>query len=308
MFNRKHFLMDSIDGGDGSSGGGGSGGDSNADTSVATNSDTIVRNASPTETSVAEWHGLTEPDDLAYVANKGWQSAQDMYKSYRGVEKLIGRNPDTLIEMPRADDPEGFRSVMSKLGLPADAKDYKFDKPEDLPVDESYMDWARGEFHKIGLTGKQVEDLTKGHNEYLRNAMQMNKQDYENGVAADEQSLKREWGAGYDRMVNTSKNAASSLGFSEQMIDAIEMQIGYGATMKFFAGLGQKMAEDGFVSGDGGSRSFGGNSTPAEAKAQWDQLKLDESFVKALHDSSHPGHAAAKDKQTKLFNLMYPDG
>jgi hypothetical protein len=31
--------------------------------------------------------------------------------------------------------------------------------------------------------------------------------------------------------------------------------------------------------------------TPAEAKTQWDQKKLDPNFMAALRDKSHPGHA-----------------
>ena len=131
--------------------------------------------------------------------------------------------------------------------------------------------------------------------------------DYERNVTADKQALLKEWGGGSERMFNAATTAANALGFTQEMVDAIENAVGYGSTMKFFAGLGQKLSEDGFVSGDNNrGGAFSDTLTPQEAKAQWDAAKLDPNFQKALFDASHPGHAAAKDRQAKLFSIMYP--
>lgn len=253
------------------------------------------------------WHGMTDPADVAFIANKGWSSPADVVKSYQGAEKLIGKNPSDLITIPRADDTDGFRAAMARLGMPAEAKDYKIEVPEG--IDPAYSDWARGKFHELGLTASQAEGLAKANNEYIAGLTKQAQQDYANNVAADKMALLKEWGAGHERMLNTAKAAASALEFTPEVVDAIEKQIGYGETMKLFAKLGQKMSEDGFVGADaGGQKGFGDMVTPDEARAQWEEAKLDANFVKALGDPSHPGHKSAQDKQSKLFKLMYPEG
>lgn len=255
----------------------------------------------------AHWSGLTEAADIAYVDNKGWKSPTDVYKSYRGVETLVGRDPSTLVPLPRLDDPEGFRSVMQKLGLPESPDEYEFDKPEGMALDEGYMGWARQTFHKIGLPGPLAKQLTAEHNAYIKGVMEQQAKDYELAVTADKQALLKEWGGGHERMMNVATTAAKTLGFTPEMIDSMEKTIGYAGTMKFFAQLGSKLGEDKLVSQDGEPKTFVDTLTPDEARMQWEQAKLDQNFVNALKDNQHPGHKAAKEKQNRLFAIMYPN-
>jgi hypothetical protein len=257
----------------------------------------------------APWHGITEPEGTAYVANKGWQSIGDVIKSYQGAEKLIGRDPSTLLSMPRADDPAGFRAVMSKLGLPETPDKYDFGKPADgePAFDESYMGWARNTFHKVGLPAEMAKQLTAEHNNYIKGLMTQQAADYDLAVQADKTALLKEWGGGHERMMNAAQNAAKSLGFTPEMVDAMEQSVGYAGTLKFFAQLGQKMGEDKFVSGSEGEKRFGDTLTPDDARQQWEAMKLDPVQKAALQDKQHPAHKATWEKQTKLFAIMYPN-
>jgi hypothetical protein len=255
----------------------------------------------------APWHGLTDPEGATYVGNKGWQSAADVVKSYQGAEKLIGRDPSTLLQMPRADDPAGFREVMSKLGLPASPDKYEFDKPEGLSIDEGYQTWAKQAFHKAGVPAPVAKALVAEHNAHVKAQLDARDTEYKAAVTADKAALLKEWGGGHERMLNAAQTAAKSLGFTGEMVDALEQSLGYAGTMKFFAQLGQKLGEDNFVSEssrDGGR--FSDTMTPAEAKAAWEGMKIDPTMRAALSDNQHPGHKAAKEKQTRLFGIMYP--
>lgn len=282
-------------------------------TTAATTTDTTAATTTTTAATTAttapapHWSGLTEAADIAYAENKGWKSPADVYKSYRGVETLVGRDPSTLVPLPRLDDPEGFRSVMQKLGLPESPDKYEFDKPADMALDEGYMGWARQTFHKIGLPAAQAKQLTAEHNAYIKGVMEQQAKDYDLSVASDKQALLKEWGGGHERMMNAAQTAAKSLGFTPEMIDSMEKTVGYASTMKFFAQLGSKLGEDKLVNQEGGPQRFGDALTPDEAKIQWEQSKLDPNFVKALNDNQHPGHKAAKEKQTRLFGIMYPN-
>jgi hypothetical protein len=240
------------------------------------------------------------------VANKGWQSPADVIRSYQGVEKLVGRDPSTLLAIPRADDPDGMRAAFSKLGMPDDPAKYEFAKAEGVTPDEGYVGWARGAFHKAGLTAAQVKGLTAEHNAYVASVMEKQAKDYDLQIGAEKAELLNEWRGGHERMMNAAQTAAKELGFTPAMIDSMERTIGYKETMKFFAGLGSKLGEDNFVSGAGGG-GFNGALTPAEAKNQWEAMKTDPTESKALFDMSHPGHQAAKIKQARLFKTMYPE-
>lgn len=283
--------------------------DQNAAATTTTAADTTTAAATTTTAATPPaWHGLTDPEDISYVENKGWDGAKAVINSYRGAEKLIGRDPNTLLVMPRADDPAGFRAVMQKLGLPESPEKYEFAKADGLPVDPGYEAWSRKTFHDLGLPAQTVKALTEAHNGYVKGVLEQQTKDYNEKVAADKQALLSEWRDGHERMMNAAQSAAKNLGFSGEMIDAMEKSIGYAATMKFFAQMGQKMGEDGFVtSGDGKPGKFGQGLTPAEAKAEWDNMKADPVMSKALFDPSHPAHEQAKQKQSRLFGIMYPD-
>lgn len=256
----------------------------------------------------APWHGYTTPEDVAYVANKAWQGPQDAIRSYREAEKLIGRDPSTLLVMPRADDPQGFLSVMDKLGRPPSPDKYEFDLPQGADPKNPFLEWARGTFHKLGLPANVAKALVKEFDGYQAQTAEQFGKDYQTSVAADKTALQNEWRGGYERMMGMAQNAAKSLGFTAEMIDAMEAQIGYAATMKHFAELGKKMGEDSFVGGGEGGNGprFEGSMTPEEAQQAWAAKKMDANYMAALRDKSHPGHKEAQAMQTKLFAIMYP--
>lgn len=255
----------------------------------------------------APWHGITEPEIASYVENKGWKAPADVIKSYQGAEKLIGRDPSTLLPIPRADDPAGFRSVMAKLGLPETPDKYEFAKAEGITPDEGYVGWAKSTFHKVGMTAAQVKELTAEHNAYVAAQLKQQETDYNLAVEADKKALLAEWKGGHERMMTAAKTAVAALGFTQPMIDAMERTVGYAATMKHFAELGQKLGESSFSSGATKTNTFGPTMAPAEAKAEWEKMKADPVMVAALKDTNHPNHKSAKEKQTQLFAIMYPE-
>lgn len=255
------------------------------------------------------WHGLPETaaEDIAYINNKGWKGPTDVIASYRNAEKLVGRDPSTLLTMPRADDPAGFLEVMGKLGRPADAAKYEFaEPPAGMKPDDNYLTWARGTFHELGLTASQAKTLSGKHNEYVAGVMAQQQKDYELSVTSDKAALLSEWGGGHERMMASAKHAANTLGFTPEMVDAMEKSVGYAGTYKFFADLGKKMGESKFVVG-GDKPGFEGQMTPAEAKVEHDNMKLDPNVRAALLDKMHPAHKSMVDKQNKLIAIMYPE-
>jgi hypothetical protein len=243
------------------------------------------------------------------VTNKGWQGPADAVKAARNAEKLIGRDPNSLLVLPRADDPDGMRAVFQKLGLPDSPEKYdmKIGLPKDVAVDEGFAKGMQGLLHKANVTEGQAKELVAGYNAMLQAQQEQATKDYELNVQADKQALLDEWRGGHDRMMNRAKTAAQNLGFTPELIDAVEKHVGYAKTYKMFAEIGAKLGEDTFAgAGDGGG--FQAQLTPAEAKSQFESLRADPNHVKALTDKSHPGNKQAQEKENKLFAVMYPGG
>jgi hypothetical protein len=258
----------------------------------------------PAVTTPAAWHGLTEAADVAYLQNKGWATPGDVINSYRGAEKLIGKDPSTLLTLPRADDPVGFRAAMSRLGMPETADKYTLDTPEG--ANPAYATWAKETFHKAGLTATQATMLSKANNEYIKSQQLEATKNYERQVTTDKAALLGEWRGGYERMMASAQTAVKALGFSGEMVDALEGSLGYAGTMKFFAALGTKLGEDSFESGTN-KPGFNGTMTPQEAKVEWEKMKIDPVQKAALFNNQHPGHQAAKQKQKELFEVMHAE-
>jgi hypothetical protein len=181
------------------------------------------------------------------------------------------------------------------------------DIPQGVTPDEGYQKWAKSAAHEAMMTAAQLKTFSKSHNEYVKSILDQQETDYKMNMESDKQQLMKEWRGGYERMMNAASTAAKSLGFTPEMIDAIERTSGFSGTMKFFANLGQKMGEHGFVTdGNKSSGSFSDGLTPEEAKAEWANLKMDDNFMKILGNKDHPGHKTAQEKQNKLFAIMYP--
>lgn len=263
--------------------------------------------STPAPDAAAPWHGLTDPDAAAYVTNKGWQNPADVVKGYQNAEKLIGRDPSTLITMPRMDDPEGVKAVFQKLGLPesADKYDMTVGLPKGAKPDEGFAKSIQSILHKSNVTDSQAKTLVAEWNTLQTAAREQAAKDYELNVAADKQSLLDEWKGGHDRMMNRAKTAATTLGFTPELIDAIEKSVGYAGTYKLLAEMGGKLGEDTLVT-PSKNTDFGTTLTPDEAKAQLATARSDPNHIAALKDKSHPGHKMAQEKENKLFSIMYP--
>jgi hypothetical protein len=256
--------------------------------------------STPAPDAAAPWHGLTDPDAAAYITNKGWAAPADIVKSYQGVEKLIGRDPSTLITMPRMDDPEGVKSVFQKLGLPEspDKYDMAVGLPKGAKPDEGFAKTMQSILHKSNVTDSQAKTLVAEWNTMQTAARDQAAKDYELNVAADKQSLLDEWRGGHDRMMNRAKTAATTLGFTPELIDSIEKSLGYAGTYKLLAEMGGKLGEDTLVTPNKNT-DFGTTLTPDEAKNQLATARSDPNHIAALKDKSHPGHKMAQEKEKR---------
>jgi hypothetical protein len=66
------------------------------------------------------------------------------------------------------------------------------------------------------------------------------------------------------------------------------------------------LGEDKFVAaGDSKGPGFNLGMTPAEAKAEYGKMTMDQNVVKAMLDRQHPAHAEVMEKKARLMQLMH---
>ena len=257
----------------------------------------VAPTAQPSPGSV--WTAAFDEDTNAYVSNKGWKEPQDLLMSYRNLEKFAG-GAKNLLELPPEDaSPEQLDAFYTKLGRPASPDEYGIRPPEG--ADPELTNWFKGTAHKLGLSAKQAQALY-GEWNGMSGAMQeklqaQQAQESEKAIG----SLKQEWGQAFDTNIGAGRRAVAALGLDAGKLAAYEEKLGTAEMLKLFATLGSKMGEDSFA-GERGEGGFG--TTPAQAKAQIADLKLDKGFM----DKYLSGDKDAVSKMSRLMEAAYAGG
>lgn len=241
-----------------------------------------------------------------WAEKKGLSGVETALSSYRQLESMMGAPAEQLVRIPDGglslDSPDWAR-----LGAPADPKDYAFEVPEGMQADEGMQEFARKAFHAAKLNPQQAKAMNEAFNEMQMGNAKQDAETYSAEVATGEQNLKKDWGQGYEAKMGKARAAAQTLGMSKEIVDSIEVELGYEGTMKYLADLGERISgEDSFAEGGGGGPGGGGAMTPDQAKAAWEAKMKDETFMKAWLDKSHPYHETAIQERSQLYRLMFP--
>jgi hypothetical protein len=247
-----------------------------------------------------KWDAYAKDEDLGWLQTKGYKGPEDLIKAARNSEKMIGLDK---LPLPKDDnDVDGWNRVYEKLGRPKAANEYKLVLPEN--ADQTYVQTMAKAMHEAGLSQRQAERLSKINLEFQT---QFQKQQQIAQAAKDTQAtaaLRAEWGAAWDQQVEHARRFEREFGIDEATRHKFYGALGMAETVKFFNKLGLALTEDKRVGGEG---SGFGAKTPAQAKYEIDQLKLDKSFMDAYMDRNHPGHAGAMEKMTRLQNWAAPE-
>lgn len=140
-----------------------------------------------------------DKDIREWITKTGFKGPRDIAKSAYEQSKLIGSS----IRVPGKDATQEERDAfLNKLGRPAEAKDYAFEPPKDLPEDLPY-DGERAErfkatAHKLGLTAEQARGLHDWFaSETVEDFKGLSGQKAEQAAAiakAETEKLVKEWG------------------------------------------------------------------------------------------------------------------
>ena len=234
----------------------------------------------------------------AYKEEKSLQNfsnMDDFVKSYLHSQKLVGSEKINVPNKYSTD--EDWKQVYKKLGTPENADGYKYDLPEDHRIEDDVLKNFSNEAVKLGLLPHQAQGIMKYYNDVINEGM--NDQAAQMKVSQEESAkeLRKEYGATFDRQIQSAKNLAHSTLGKEFVTDTLLQdgsRLGDNPTLiKAFVNLANKLSEDVMVKGD--SVPY---LTVPEINKQIAALQQEGS---AYWDKKHPGHAEAVEEVAALI-------
>ncbi len=206
-------------------------------------------------------------------------------------QKLM--NKTNLMQKP--ETPEDYDNVFKAMGKPEDGTGYAM--PED--VTGSY-DHLRDLALNANMTNKQFESLVKSVAQLDATAMETQQNQQQESI----NTVKKEWGAAFDRNASQAVAALEATGAPESVIELAKAGNVDGQTLKWFHALSQKI---GGGEGSNAVADVGGDQvmTPAEARAQLDEIMQNGFADKSgpYWNVNHPRHEDTRAKAMKLRKL-----
>jgi len=203
--------------------------------------DAIVPNPS-TDTSGTWTQGMSD-EQVGAIQNKGWESASDMYNSYNELEAWRGVPAEQLMKKP--GEGESWDDFYSQIGRPEEASQYVYNAPEGVDMENNAMlDGIRETAFSEGMSAKQFTAMTDKYDEVF-NAQQTASEEATR-VAHDTEieTLKRELGDDFDKVVYNADQTAIKMGFSQKVVDAIRNSEGVKGMLDIMSKISDTIGED----------------------------------------------------------------
>ncbi len=200
----------------------------------------LTATTTPAATTAPDWLSTLDPEAKTYVEAKGYKAPADVLTALKGYEPPASAD---LYEIPV---PEGESPDFAKAVAPL--------------------------FHKAGLAPTQAKALAEGWNAMQAEQRATAATAAENAAKEAEAiatrqagELKREWGAQHDAKLEGARRAAQTFtpgADKDVFLSAMEARFGYDGMMRFWASIGEHMAE-------GKAHGMSGNGGPVFTPANF---------------------------------------
>jgi hypothetical protein len=255
-----------------------------------------------------EWYSsITDEPTRTWVAAKGWKDPNGLAESAYNLEKLIGHEKaGRTVVIPGADaKPEEIAAYRAKIGVPANAADYKLPVPEGGSAE--FASEAATWFHEAGVPPAQAQQLAEKWNAFSAKSTEAATQA---AVVKADQDFTRvigAWGAEADANLEAGTRAARQFVPAanpqerQALMSKIELAIGTETMLKMFSAIGKGLGEHKMAGANGGSSTFG--VSPEQALQRISELKGDKAWTAAYT----AGGAPQKAEFERLFKIAYPE-
>ena len=241
------------------------------------------------------------PDDLRGEPSlQSFDSVDKLAKSYVHARKMIGADPDQMLQLPKEDDAEGWDSVYERLGRPNAPDGYDFELGDGEQSDE-VADF-KNVAHQLGLTNDQARNILGIYNQISQNDMAQEDEQFEQMNVEYLQDIQSEWGDSFNKNAELARRAFTDFA-SEELMDVLRETglSNHPEMLKTFARIGQVLSEDNVLPG---TRGAIGSMTPVHAQESIDSKMADKEFRSAYLDGTHPNHDRAVQEMQRLHNAL----
>lgn len=193
------------------------------------------------------------PADLEGRESLGrFKTVADLAKSYRNMEALVGKK--TLVPTDKST-PEEVAAYRKALGIPDKVEDYKI-KPDTLPDGVGWNDENGRTFAKIALENNvppaAMRAIVDEYGKMRIVEMQAMAEEIDARKVAGADSLRKTWGADFDKNLAVAQQAAKLAG-----VNADSFGFGDPEVVKGFVRLASQLSDDKLVAGGGTPQSGG---------------------------------------------------
>jgi hypothetical protein len=240
------------------------------------------------------WYdGHADGPFLGHLQTHGWDKmtpaevALKASQSHYEASKFLGVDPKLLVRLPKdASDQAALQNIRSKLGVPADAKEYVFPGlkfKDGTELDEVTAIRLRGMASKSFLTKDQAATVARDVVEAMDADEAAEQAAYEAKLAVEKDTLGKNWGSNANVNKVVAENAAKTLGLTSEEISSLEKSVGYARVMEMFRNIGVRMGEDKFIT-NGPAGTGGQYMTKEAAEARLEQLTNSAEYQTRLNN------------------------
>jgi hypothetical protein len=252
----------------------------------------------PTVVDGNPWHHDLDADTKGWIATKGYDkldakaAVTQAVAAYRGVEKLVGGDPASLLRQPRPDaTPAEINAFWQRLGAPDKPEGYDFSgikHADGAALDPDFVEFLRKTATEQHLPKDAAIALAKSFANMADTAEADEKAQAVRDLAAAKATLATSWGGADSPQFKTNmavaQRAALASGVTQEELNAVESMVGYPKIMQAFLKLGIGTGEHKALTGGGGTNlNADGTPTPMtveEAASRRTSLMNDKEWGK----------------------------
>ncbi len=217
-------------------------------------------------------------------------------KNYVNTKKMVGDG----IRVPEEGDEnaqEKLNEIYTKLGRPAEAKDYEAQMPggEDGPSwDEDSVNAFKDVAHAAGLNNAQTQAVMDFYGGTVETGLKAQQEE----LSAAVESLKKDWGTNYNRNMAYVMQSIEKLGGNELKAELDGNSLGNSPLLtKFIYQFARNLAEDGIIPGE-----VAGVIGKEDAKSKIAEIRSDPKH--AYFNPDMPGHKEATEEMYRLNQIL----
>lgn len=248
---------------------------------------------------VGEWAKDYSDDTKNLIQKQKWENLEAVFSSY--VELRSNMDGASRLTLPdNADDKAGWDAAMTKLGMPETAEDYEFTKREEGQTDlgEPFKAWARDK----RLTQTQAKGMLDDFHAHQDTQAQIKNDEFLTQRVQARTELVKFWGEDAEANETLAGNTAMKVfKLSNEMVEAMEKQVGTRETMEAFLRVGKALgSHDAGGGGDGDGDNVGGMSR-SQADARHAEIMSTPAELKRFAD----GDPAINAEVAKLNEIRF---